>query len=374
MKCLRKYQWVKLPRNFPDMGKGLMGYWAKLASRAAFRKGNAYYCGHLNPVGPGVWAGGVVGLKSILGVKSRQQALSVLDALASLGFLNYSLDQKTKKLTYQITDWVAKCSGAECMTGTVYATDGYGFLCLPRNVTERLVEKNRIFEEADAWLDLWCHTTVKDYGNAFSYLAPAVQYGKYGAILTLETLGRRWGWEKTKVWRFFQKHGDVFALYRLPSSYGCLIFNKLYPTGTALQMPEQAEVVSILTDILTSRTCKYTEGSENSCANHMVAWYSRRIILARQERSAQSKPAGRVALSTPITRAYFSHGWNWKHCRNCIYDCPGVFIDAPCFCSSGHEIRGPCCKGIKLQNRPLLGKKRCPKTGISLAATDGPIF
>ena len=50
MKCLRKYQWVKLPRDIPDMGKGLMAYWAMLASRAAFRKGNASYCGHSNPV------------------------------------------------------------------------------------------------------------------------------------------------------------------------------------------------------------------------------------------------------------------------------------------------------------------------------------
>ena len=49
-------------------------------------------------------------------------------------------------------------------------------------------------------------------GNAFSFLAPAVQYGKYGAVLTLEILGQRWGGEKTKVWRFFQKHGVLADL------------------------------------------------------------------------------------------------------------------------------------------------------------------
>ena len=86
MKCLRKYQWVKLPRDIPDMGKGLMAYWAMLASRAAFRKGNASYCGHSNPVAPGMWAGGVVGLKSILGVRSRAKALQILDELSSLFF------------------------------------------------------------------------------------------------------------------------------------------------------------------------------------------------------------------------------------------------------------------------------------------------
>lgn len=59
MKCLRNYRWVKLPRDYPDMGKGLMAQWARLASRAAFKKGSAKYAGHINPVVPGMWAGGV---------------------------------------------------------------------------------------------------------------------------------------------------------------------------------------------------------------------------------------------------------------------------------------------------------------------------
>lgn len=73
MKCLRKYQWVKLPRASLPQGKGVMGYWSKLASRAAFRKGQAIYCGYTNEVVPGMWSGGIVGLKSILGLKSRAQ-------------------------------------------------------------------------------------------------------------------------------------------------------------------------------------------------------------------------------------------------------------------------------------------------------------
>ncbi len=57
MKCLMKYQWVKLPRNYLPEGKGIMGAWARLASRAAFRKGQALYCGHINAVSPGMWSG-----------------------------------------------------------------------------------------------------------------------------------------------------------------------------------------------------------------------------------------------------------------------------------------------------------------------------
>ncbi|MBQ8086692.1 MAG: hypothetical protein IJ232_11370 [Lachnospiraceae bacterium] len=226
MKCPWYYEWVKLPRKLIPEGKGVMGDFIRLAGRAAFRKGISSYCGYNNVVEPGMWAGGIVGIKSILGVKSRNKALESLERLNSLNYIKYELNEANKKLEYRIRDWVIKCSGEPCMKGAVYTTNGYGFLCIPRDITERLVNNNYIFEEADAWLDLWCHTAVNDPNNAFSYMAPAIQYGKYGAILTLETLGQRWGWEKTKVWRFMKKHGDVFALYRLSSAYGCLIFNK----------------------------------------------------------------------------------------------------------------------------------------------------
>ena len=149
MKCLLKYQWVKLPRNQLPPGKGIMGSWARLASRAAFRTGQARYCGYTNKVSAGGWAGGIVGLKSILAIKRRRQALEHMDTLADLGYITYSLDTKTKKLTYQVTDWVVRCSGEPCMgREAVYATEGYGFLCLPRNVTQRLIERNYQFAEA----------------------------------------------------------------------------------------------------------------------------------------------------------------------------------------------------------------------------------
>ena len=153
LKCLMKYEWVKLRRDTLPAGKGIMGTWAKLAARAAFRKGHASYCGHKNAVSPGMWSGGIVGLKSILGIRSRTQALEILDKLSALGYLKYTLDSKTKKLTYQLTDWVVKCSGEECMNGTVYATDGFGFLCLPRNITQRLAGSNiHLMKQTHGWI------------------------------------------------------------------------------------------------------------------------------------------------------------------------------------------------------------------------------
>lgn len=62
MQCLMTYKWVKLLRSHLPEGKELMGYWEKLASHAAFRKGQALYCGHsligLSPgCGPAAWRG-----------------------------------------------------------------------------------------------------------------------------------------------------------------------------------------------------------------------------------------------------------------------------------------------------------------------------
>ena len=151
MKCLLKYRWIKLLRTRLPAGKGVMGYWIRLATRAAFRQGQARYCGYINDVNPGEWSGRVVGLKSILGVKNRQKAIAIMDTLAQLGYIEYNLDPKTKKLTYTISDYVVECSGAPCLSaGAVYATDGYGFLCLPRDITERLAEGGYPFEDADA--------------------------------------------------------------------------------------------------------------------------------------------------------------------------------------------------------------------------------
>ena len=334
MKCLRKYKWVKMPREIMIDDKGIMNSYMKLASRAAFRKGIATYCGYENPVEPGMWAGGIVGLKSILGVKKRLPALWIMNQLEDLGYLTWTLDPKTKLLTYKITDWVVECSGAACEEGAVYASTGYGFYCMPRTITQRLVDQGYTFGPADAFLDLWCHTAYRDYGNAFSFLAPAIQFDKYGSVLTLETLGKRWGWEKTKVCRFFKKYGEYFSLYRLPASYGCVIFNQYYPTQDEVVMPEQEAVMSIFKEILIRARNTHTEGTCNEKLNRFVAWWSRRMLKVweasvqnqsedcdcTENGSGEGARKFSVAILAPIIRVYISHG------RNCINDCLGKYI------------------------------------------------
>ena len=339
MKCLQKYKWMKLFRcNLPE-GCGIMGSWLRLASRAAFRQGNAYYCGHINPVTPGMWSGGIVGLKSILGVRRRSQALQIMQELQDLGYITFSLNPSTKKLTYEIKDWMVKHCGEPCSDGTVYATNGYGFFCVPRSITQRLVDNNRIFDEADAWLDLWCHMVYRDYGNAFSFLAPVIQFGTYGSVLTLEKMGRRWGWEKAKVWRFFKRNSDTFALYRLPGSYGCLIYNQKY-YDEQISMPEEKTVLRLLDDIRYAFNRNYGAGTDNERLNRMIAWNSRSVVKRYEEDALRAKNG--VASEDPYIRAYFSHGRNCRYSRNCHYDCSDVLIGAAASFDKGNQIRGPC--------------------------------
>ena len=338
MKCLLKYQWVKLPRDLIPQQKGIMGHWAKLASRAAFRNGKAKYCGHINEVTIGSWSGGIVGLKSILGQKSRANTLDIINKLSTLGYTSFTLDTDTKKLTYHINDWVVKCSGADCDTGSVYATEGYGFLCLPRNITQRLVDQNYKFEDADAWLDLWCHSVYQDPRNAFSYMAPSVQFGQYGTALTLENLGRRWKWEKTKVWRFLQKNGDAFTLHKLPGSFGCLIFNNLYPTGTEFTIPTSEEIAHILGEIRIWGENTHKSGTDNQHINKKIAWYSKKVYAGPSPENLSNGENGRVADSAPIIRAYLSQCWN---CKNCINDCWMKYIENH-HSAQSRTIRGPC--------------------------------
>ena len=85
---MQKKSGIKLPRELLfSLRKGIMGHWARLASRVAFRNGQSQYCGYINEVTVGSWVGGVVGLKSILGQKSRAKTLDIMNELST--YINF---------------------------------------------------------------------------------------------------------------------------------------------------------------------------------------------------------------------------------------------------------------------------------------------
>ena len=356
MSCLMKFKWVKLPRQLQPKGKGIMGYWVKLAARVAFRKGQSFYCGHTNDVMPGEWVGGIMGLKSILEIKSKEKALELMAELSEFGYITYTLDQQTKKLSYRINDWVMECCGRECENDNVYATNDYGFLCVPRNITERLVQKGYKFSESDAWLDLWVHTIFEDKKNFLTFFAPMVRFEKMHVFLSLETLSRRWGWEKTKTWRFFQKNKEVFELYRLPGTYGCLIFNKYYPTSRYISLPNQSEIINVILktrQALEDRNIDCAHGNLGILIEELDDEFISEIIKGKEKNS--------VAFFHYIIRAYISPcGISVK----CFYDCIGNCISIKGIIEL-NKIRGPCVSlDLRKKEKIPWQKKKlmyCPK-------------
>jgi len=149
-----------------------------------------------------------------------------------------------------------------------------------------------------------------------------VQFGREGVALTLEGLGTRWGWEKTKVWRFFQKQDNIFQLHKLPGSYGCLIFNTRYP-GAAPAIPTSEDIMRILDEIRILEQNAHFEGTDNHKINGMIATYSKRVI-------SQNRVA--VPLYTRILLC--------ENCRNCSNDCYRYSYSR---CLQVEEKRGPPC-------------------------------
>jgi hypothetical protein len=183
---------------------------------------------------------------------------------------------------------------------------------------------------------MWCHTVWEDPRNIFSFSAPTVQYGQYGAALTLETLGRRWGWEKTKVWRFLQKHQDAFTLHKLPGSFGCLIFNTQYPAGEEFTVPGQTEIVRILDEIRITGRNTHFDGTDNERINALIVMRSPGMSAAYSRGRKPEPSESRVAVSPPIIRAYIS----LSNCKNCKYDCKmSSYGLLPTYRT---KIRGPC--------------------------------
>ena len=109
------------------------------------------------------------------------------------------------------------------------------------------------------------------------------------------------------MWRFFQKHGDVFTLQRLPGALGCLIFNKLYPSDIEVSIPEYEKIERIIAEIRILAKNEQKVGSDQENLGRLIALYSRILLTDCAESAENTSAQNRVALFDPyILHAYFS--------------------------------------------------------------------
>ena len=310
MKCLERYAWVKLPRTQIPAGRSLLSNFMRLYASAAYRPGQARYCQYINEVHFGQWVGGIVGLKSILGLSSREQAFLVLEELSNWGLLEYEYDPKSKRLSYHISQTQRIAVPTQGIP--IYARE-QGFLCVPRTLTQPLIQAGYVFEEIDAWLDLWIHTIYRDSDSPLSNIVPLVQFDT-GPALTLASLGNRWGWERTKVWRFFKKYADTFFLFKLPGSYGAVVCNMMYC---------QTENAHSVRKTISRFVCKILILGRNTLSGQKT--YLRLNRLLRLFGAVVGKMffwlKSRVAPRSLYTRAYIS---SWIELSG-LLDCKRVF-------------------------------------------------
>lgn len=310
MKCLERYAWVKLPRTQIPAGRSLLSNFMRLYASAAYRPGQARYCQYINEVHFGQWVGGIVGLKSILGLSSREQAFLVLEELSNWGLLEYEYDPKSKRLSYHISQTQRIAVPTQGIP--IYARE-QGFLCVPRTLTQPLIQAGYVFEEIDAWLDLWIHTIYRDSDSPLSKIVPLVQFDT-GPALTLASLGNRWGWERTKVWRFFKKYADTFFLFKLPGSYGAVVCNMMYC---------QTENAHSVRKTISRFVCKILILGRNTLSGQKT--YLRLNRLLRLFGAVVGKMffwlKSRVAPRSLYTRAYIS---SWIDLSG-LLDCKRVF-------------------------------------------------
>ncbi|MCH5192058.1 MAG: hypothetical protein J1F23_07835 [Oscillospiraceae bacterium] len=286
-KCPVDYKWVRVPRNLiPTNCKGIMKDYFKIAFASAYKDGIMHYCGYENEVEAKQWIGGLAGLKRLLERRNRNAAINTIFLLEDLGYVAMFVEN-TGKMTITVPDIILPqtCSIRKQKMGEIekyiaehrneldaydidylnrrvidfqekcYVSDGSGYICIPRNLTERLVEKHYVFDDADAFYDLYLHTVDRHEKNPFSELCPTVMYEKGTSVFTFDYLCTRWGWNKSKVSRFFKKFNDYFSLVKLQSSYGCVIFNKVFQTDFEFSVPTQEDCFTIVNKMKARGKC-----------------------------------------------------------------------------------------------------------------------
>ena len=126
----------------------------------------------------------------------------------------------------------------------------------------------------------------------------------------------------------------MFELYRLPGTYGCLLFNKLYPTSKDIVLPNQSEIIEVIL-----KTRQTLEDMNVDCAHGNLGYlieimgeeFTNLIINEREKNS--------VALFHCIIRAYISPCW--KDVKiSC--DCKEYYILLKREVIELNKIRGPC--------------------------------
>lgn len=246
---------------------GVLSDYVTIAKNLALRNGKQKYYAYQNSVHKDSWTGGIIGIKTMLHCKSKDEAFSRLEILSKYNLVNYVYNSETRELFVHSIPEVNRYIKDSLPKTQCFATNHYGYIYLNRNLSDNLINNGYVFTEGDAYIDLMLHTVIGEHSNPFSYTSPCVMLNG-NSILTLDMLGSRWHWEKTKVHRFFKKHSSDFVLRKCPGNFGCVIYN--YSQTDNRVIPSQSDVNQIVSLCLYYGRKMKRLGNNNDHINHIL--------------------------------------------------------------------------------------------------------
>ena len=215
-------------RNIRTNGDSGLFHFTVLCSYTNFRTSYRHLDGITYTVYPGEWVCRLSELRDWLRLRTKRQALAVLDSMKKRGLLSYSLLGRDSIVKYSIRHWARFNTildyNCPCQKDT-------GFFFLPVSTAAELVSHGKC-SEMDMILDLWISAIYRDDRVQGSDLGPVAYFrnGTGNPLVSYSELGLRWGISKATVGRALKKLSDrgYISMMTFPGRHGTAIYLESY--------------------------------------------------------------------------------------------------------------------------------------------------
>ena len=224
-------------RNIHTRGCSGLFFYTVLCSYANFRTSYRRIDGISYTVYPGEWICSVAEVRDWFRVRTKRQALKMLQEFADRKLISYSLLGHGNLIRYSITDWRRHNKvldyNCPCQKDT-------GFFFMPVSIAAEMVGMGRC-SEMDIIIDMWLNSVYNDKRVLYSSRVPMVYFrnGSGKPFVSYADLSQRWGISKSTVCRVLKRlmdHGYIHYI-RMLEEHGTVILLKNY-LSTMFQMSD----------------------------------------------------------------------------------------------------------------------------------------
>ncbi len=209
-------------------GSSGLYYYTVLSCFANFRTSHHRVKGVTYTVYPGEWICRVEEIMKWFRVRSKRQAISIMEKLQEKHLLKFRVVGWGDVIKYRLSGWEKYNRileyNAPCQKDT-------GFFFMPVHIAAELVGSGRN-SEMDALIDMWINTVYNDPQVKGSETAPVVymRNGSGSPLVGYAELAERWGVSKATVGRYMKKLSEFghVKVINYPGTYGSVISLQRY--------------------------------------------------------------------------------------------------------------------------------------------------